>query len=148
MPVGVKSGVGGVLDDGEKPLETSLGVSHPHGGFILGFPWKKPASSPVLPEEGSRGQGPWGQERLRGVEMGSLPSAQRASFPHRWSHSCPTWAANGACGSAPPCCPWWRWLSSSLTSWLSPSSCCSGGSEADTGPQAEGARAPRRWPPL
>ena len=60
MPVGVKSGVGGVLDDGEKPLETSLGVSHPHGGFILGFPWKKPASSPVLPEEGSRGQGPWG----------------------------------------------------------------------------------------
>ena len=125
-----------------------VGVSHPHGGFILGFPWKKPASSPVLPEEGSRGQGPWGQERLRGVEMGSLPSAQRASFPHRWSHSCPTWAANGACGSAPPCCPWWRWLSSSLTSWLSPSSCCSGGSEADTGPQAEGARAPRRWPPL
>lgn len=73
MLAGVKSQGGAVMDDGEKPLETGLGVCHAHGGLILCFPWKKPASSPVLPEEGSRGQGPWGQERPSGVEDG-LPA--------------------------------------------------------------------------
>lgn len=85
---------------------------------------------------------------FQGQPRAPCPSGQCALFLHRRSPSCPTWAASGACGSAPRCCLWWRWRSSSSTSWSSHSSCCSGGSEAGTGLQAEGAGVPRRWPPL
>lgn len=115
---------------------------------FLVFPGRNQPAVLCSQRRGAEARGPGVRRGQVEWRMGSLPSTQRASLPHRWSPSCPTWAASGACGSAPPCCPWWRWLSSSLTSWLSPSSCCSGGSEADTGPQAEGAGAPRRWPPL
>ena len=92
-----------------------------------------------------------GKEALRvpgGPQMQREPlgKGMGTSFFRRWSASCPTWAASGACGSAHLCCPWWKWRSSSSTSWSSHSSCYCTGSGAGTGLQDEGPGVPGSWP--
>lgn len=124
----------------KKALETCPGFRWSHDHFFL---WMMTIRScPCMARRDFESQvGPSCKGSHLGKGMGT-------SFSRRWSASCPTWAASGACGSARLCCLWWKWRSSSSTSWSSHSSCCCTGSGAGTGLQDEGPGVPGRWPPL